>query len=122
MSLMDSGFGDMLTPDMADCTRMERSGEKTSLGPAERYSEGAGFRAYLRKDSSPEARVGERQTITEQYTVVVPANVTLMRDDVFRRDSDGLTFRCTSSTVDGAAPAMASLQIAKCTAERWEIP
>ncbi len=122
MSLMESGFGDMLTPAMTDCTRMVRSEEGTSLGPAEAYSAGKGFRAYLRKDTSPENRVAERQGMEEQYTVIVPAGVTLMRDEVFRREADGLTFRCTSSTVDGEAPAMASLQIAKCTAKRWDIP
>lgn len=122
MSMMDAPMGDMLTPMMVACTRMDRTTESTSLGPVERYAPGAAFRAFLRKDQSPEIRVAERQGMKEQYTVIVDKAEVLRRDDVFRRDSDGATFRCTSSTVDGEAPAMASLQIAKCGAERWDIP
>ena len=117
-----SAMGDILTGGMVACTRMDRTSETTSLGTIDHYSPGAGFEAYLRKDTSPEIRVAERQGIAEQYTVIVPASVVLRRDDVFRRDGDGLTFRCTSNTTDNAAPAMASLQIAKCGAERWDIP
>ena len=122
MSLLDNAFGDMLTPQMVDCVHMDRTTETTPLGPAERYSEGAAFKAYLRKDNSPEIRVAERQGMDEFYTVIVPSAVALRRDDVFRRVSDGATFRCTSSTTDGKAPDMASLQIAKCSAKRWDIP
>ena len=122
MSTLAGGIGDMLTPMMTACVRMDRSTEQTKLGPVERYTAGAGFMAYLRKDASPEIRVAERQGIREQYTVVVPKAEVLRRDDVFRRESDGLTFRCTSSTTDAEAPEMASLQIAKASCERWDIP
>lgn len=122
MSLMDAGFGDMLTPGMESCTMMDRTTAETALGLIDQYAPGAGFMAYLRKDTSPEIRVAERQGIAEQYTVIVPKSVTLRREDVFRRDASGETYKCTSNTRDGEAPDMASLQIAKCTAERWDIP
>lgn len=114
--------GGMLAAMMETCVRMVRSTEATPLGIVERYAPGAAFRAYLRKDASPGLRVAERPGIREQYTVIVPRAVALRCDDVFFRVSDGTTFRCTSNTADGEAPAMASAQIAACSAERWDIP
>lgn len=122
MSLVSAGFGDILTGGMVTCTRMDRTSEETPLGPIFHYSEGAKFQAYLKKDNSPEIRVAEQQGMNELYTVIVLKSTALTRDEVFKRDSDGLTFMCTSSTRDSEAPEMASLPIAKCGAKRWDIP
>ena len=96
------------------CTRLVR-GEAG-------YADGEGFEAALIKTASPEGFSGECQGVREGYTVVVKAGVTLQYGEAFRRESDGLIFRVTSNTRDGAAPAASSVGVAKCSAERWEAP
>ena len=96
------------------CTRLVR-GEAG-------YADGAGFEAALIKEASPEGFRGEQPGAREKYTVVVGAGVALDYGEVFRRESDGLTFRVTSGTRDGAAPAQSSVALARCSAERWEAP
>ena len=133
MSLMDNraampalaSLGSIMPEMMTDCVIMDRSTANRSdgqFGTVDVYQPGATFRAMLIKVNSPEVRVAERQGIREQFTVVVPTGVTIRHNDVFRRESDGLTFRATSSTKDGEAPGASTVQISKCTAERWDIP
>jgi len=115
-----------ILPDMfTACTMLDVVTDSASdgkFGSRAHYADGATFYAYLRKDTSPEALVAERNGPHEQYTVVVGAGVTLKHGDVFRRESDGATFRVNGATVDGAAPAASTIQIAKTTAERWDPP
>lgn len=92
------------------------------FGTIEHYRPGARFVAMLIKNASPEVQIAEAQGLRELYTIVVPAGVKLKKDDVVMRDADGLTFRLTSNTRDGAAPAMSTIPIAKATCERWDIP
>ena len=125
MSRTDNHLGTLMPGMMADCTRMDRRTIDRSdgqFGTVDAYEPGAAFRAMLIKVSAPEVRLAERQGLREQYTVVVPMGVALRHNDVFRRDSDGRTFRVTSSTTDGAAPEASTVKIAKCSAERWDIP
>lgn len=115
-------IGDM----MESCTLLyERSingGSDGQGGIDYTWEDGASFKAKLIKSGSPEVKIAERQGLKEQYTVVVPAGVTLRHQQVFRRDSDKATFRVTGSTIDNVAPEWSSVQIAKTTAERWEVP
>lgn len=85
------------------------------------WVDGAPFEAVLRKDSSPEAVVAQQQGMAETFTVIVDKSVRLDYHDVFRRVSDGAVFRTTSATQDSAAPARASIPIAKATCERWTL-
>lgn len=85
------------------------------------YVDGVTFRAALRKETSPEARVAEQQGVNEMFTIVVDAGTPLEYHDVIRRVSDGAVFRLTSNTRDSAAPGPSSVKIAKATAERWAI-
>ena len=59
---------------------------------------------------------------SEIYTVVTKKSFLLDYHDVFRRISDGQIFRVTGMAKDSEAPARSSVQIAKVTAERWELP
>lgn len=125
MSLLDGMNLSIMAKMMKPCRMMDKNTRDRPAGqftPEVYYTEGAGFVAMLIKDQSPEVRVAERQGIKEQYLVVVPRGVTLKHDDVFKRDADGLTFRCVSSTVDAEAPEDSTVPIAKCRAERWDIP
>jgi len=85
------------------------------------WTEGATFDATVIKDNSTEAVVGQQQGMNELFTVVVNKSIALDYHDVFRRLSDGQTFRLTSSTLDSAAPERSTVPIAKATCERWAL-
>lgn len=85
------------------------------------WTEGAAFDATIIKNSSNEAVVGQQQGMNELFTVVVDKSIALDYHDVFKRLSDGQTFRLTSSTLDSAAPERSTVPIAKATCERWAL-
>lgn len=85
------------------------------------WTEGAAFEATVIKDNSTEAIVGQQQGMNELFTVVVDKSIVLDYHDVFKRLSDGQTFRLTSSTLDSAAPERSTVPIAKATCERWAL-
>ena len=86
------------------------------------WTDGAEFDATIIKASSPTITVAEQQGINEQYNVIVPTGIPLDFHDVFRRVSDGATFRVTGYSRDSEAPKASTVQISKVTAERWVIP
>ena len=101
--------------------------DKTSLpdgmgGFSYAWTDGAEFDATIIKISSPAITVAEQQGVSEQYNVVVKSGVPLDFHDVFKRKSDGATFRVTGYSRDSEAPAASTVKIAKVTAERWVIP
>lgn len=118
-------ISDTILPGMMKrCTRLEKvdNGPDGQFGHRNTYQPGASFDALIRKDATPEAVEAEARTHKERYTVVVRKGVTLSYDEIIVRDADGLTLRLTSSTLDGEAPAVSTIPIAKATAERWEVP
>lgn len=92
------------------------------LGTTAVYVDGAVIKAFARKDSSMEAKLAEKQGVTEVYTVVVNKSVHLDYHDVIKRDSDQAIFRITSNITDEKAPDASTVPIAKVSAERWELP
>ena len=73
------------------------------------------------QDNTLAARVAEKQGVTEVYTVTTPTGVGLEFHDVFRRDSDGATFRATSNAIDSRPPEAATFAFEQVNAERWEL-
>jgi len=107
---------------MEDCTMLDKRTVSDGLGGfTTEWVEGADFTAAVVKDSTMEARVAEKQGVTELYTVTVDKGLSLQYHDVFRRESDGAVFRVTSNVVDSETPAVATFQIGQVTAERWEL-
>lgn len=107
---------------MEDCTMLDKRTVSDGLGGfTTEWVEGADFTAAVVKDSTMEARVAEKQGVTELYTVTVGKGLALQYHDVFRRQSDGAVFRVTSNVVDSETPAVATFQIGQVTAERWEL-
>lgn len=107
---------------MEDCTMLDKRTVSDGLGGfTTQWVDGAEFRAAVVKDSTMEARVAEKQGVTELYTVTVDKGLTLQYHDVFRRQSDGAIFRVTSNIVDSKTPSVATFQIGQVTAERWEL-
>ena len=108
---------------MEPCTLLNRVRQNDGYGGyTESWTDGATFSAPFIKNSSPEVTLAEMQGANEVFTVVVPQTFSLDYHDVFRRDSDGTTFRVTSYTRDTDPPARSTVKIAKVTAERWVIP
>ena len=86
------------------------------------WKDGAEFTAAIVKDTSTEARIAEKQGVTEIYTVTVYKGAKLAYHDVFRRVSDSATFRVTSNVTDSETPERATFQIGQVSAEKWVIP
>lgn len=115
MSLIDSM--------MEQCVMQNKTSVPDGLGGfTYQWTDGAPFEATIIKQASPTVIVAEQQGINEQYLVVVHTGIPLEFHDVFKRLSDGATFRVTGDVRDSQAPAESTVQIAKVTAERWVIP
>ena len=115
MSLIDEA--------MTKCTMLDKSTASDGQGGFTReWTDGASFDAAVIKDSSMQARIAEKQGVTELYTVTVQKGLSLDYHDVFRRESDQAIFRVTSNQDDKETPARATFQIGQVTAERWVLP
>lgn len=84
-----------------------------------KWQEGAEFQAAIVKDSSLEARVAEKDGLTNVYTVTTSPNAALDYHDVFKRVRDGQCFRVTSNGDDKRTPSVASFQFEQVSAEEW---
>lgn len=105
------------------CTMLDRRTVADGQGGyIQTWVDGAEFQASIVKDSSMQARVAEKQGVTEVYTVYVDSNVELDYHDVFRRESDGSVFRVTSNIQDKKTPARATFQVGFVNAEKWVLP
>lgn len=108
---------------MVRCTMMEKVRVPDGYGGNKtQYKAGAPFMAAIVKDKSLEARVAEKDGMKAVYTVTTPEGVGMEYHEVFRRDSDGATFRVTSDYKDSQPPKAAGFTFEQVTAERWEIP
>ena len=83
------------------------------------WQDGAEFDAAIVRDTSLQARVAEKDGLTNTYTVTTSPNAPLDFHDVFRRVSDGQVFRVTSNGDDKRTPAVASFQFEQVNAEEW---
>lgn len=108
---------------MTECRMMDRTTVPDGFGGfKDAYEPGATFQATIRKDSSTEALIAEKNGLSEIFTVVVSKRLRLRQNDVIRRESDKQIFRITSDTLDSEAPDASTVKITKCTAERWVLP
>lgn len=111
---------------MVDCVRRVCASESDGLlGHRNEWTDGAHFRAAIIKQTNQAAAAyqtaeAEQPALSELYTVVVPTGTALGFYDVFRRVSDGATFRALGDVRDTEAPIQSSVPIAKTVAERWE--
>ena len=86
------------------------------------WKEGAVFYAAITSSNSTEMKIAEAQGLKRVYDVTTDVNVVLDYHDVFKRVSDGATFRVTSDGEDKKTPQRASFSFSQVTAERWELP
>ena len=85
------------------------------------WEEGAPFDAAIYLENSLDAQLAEAQGVKGLYSVTVSRAVRLDYHDVFRRLSDGKTFRVTSKD-DKKAPASSGLDMRSVRAEEYELP
>lgn len=86
------------------------------------WTQGAKFVASITLDTSIEARVAEKQGVTNLYTINTSKKVMLEYHDVLRRLYDGKIFRVTSDGDDKFTPDSSTLDIRQVTAEEWSLP
>lgn len=84
------------------------------------WQEGAEFEAAIVKDTSLEARIAEKDGLTNTYTVTT-SNSALEFHDVFKRKSDGQVFRVTSNGDDKRTPSVASFEFEQVSAAEWSL-
>lgn len=109
----------MMTP----CVMVEKTRTPDGQGGFSTvWTDGPEFSASIVKDKTLSARVAEKQGVTDVYQVTTPSGVWLEFHEVFRRLSDGATFRATSNYTDSMPPANATFAFEQVFAERWELP
>lgn len=115
-------FGNLIDAFMTRCIEMKMNRTPDGLGGFKTsWTEGAEFDAAIVKNDSLAASVAEKQGVTEVYTVTTAAGVGLDYHEVFRRLSDGATFRVTTNSMDTKPPKVASFSFEQVKAERWEL-
>ena len=103
---------DMIVMDKTTETDEEFGGIITS------WKEGAHFKGNLVPKNSSEVRIAQQQGAKAIYTLVTDKKVSLTRDMVVRRASDGADFRITADSADMRVPSFSSILYAQCPAER----
>lgn len=113
----------LIDESMENCILLDHVSVPDAVGTFTRqWVDGAKFTAAITKNSTMEAKIAEKQGVTEVYIVTVYKGVKLEYHDVFRRELDGLTYRVTSNIKDKETPYRASFQIGQVSAERWDLP
>lgn len=113
----------LLTDSMEKCNLIDRTTVSDGLGGySSTWKEGAEFLAAIRKDSSIEARVAEKQGVTALYTITTKKAMNLQYHDIVQRASDKKIFRVTSDGDDVATPDMAGLNMRQVSAEEFVLP
>jgi hypothetical protein len=85
------------------------------------WEDGLQFEAAITNPNTIESRVAEKEGMTSTFTVTTDKNVPLDFHDVFRRESDGDTFRVTSDSKDVQTPDRMMVQFAQVSAEKWPL-
>ena len=84
------------------------------------WTEGVHFDAAFDFQASIEAKVAEAQGVTGLWNVYVKRTTRLEYHNVFKRVSDGATFRVTSKD-DKATPNSAGLKLRLISAEEYDL-
>lgn len=104
------------------CTLLEKTRVPDGEGGwAVEWRDGMQFEAAITNPNTVQSRVAEREGMTSTFTVTTERNMGLDFHDVFRRDTDGDTFRVTSDSQDVQTPDRASFQFSQVAAEKWPL-
>lgn len=86
------------------------------------WTEGAEFTAVMTQPNSGTAEIAQAITESKTYKIVTGTNITLNKDDYFKRIRDGKTFKVLNGNTDRLAPDDSELQMRVTTAEKVELP
>lgn len=115
MSLLDNA--------MEKCTLLKiETVDDIDGGYKQNVSDDIQFDAAIVFATASEKEKGEKTENVSLYTVTTRKNKPLYYHDVFRRDSDGKTFRVTSNGDDKKTPDSAFLDMQQVSAEEWSVP
>lgn len=107
---------------MEDCTMVDKKSVPDGVGSFKpQWVDGATFKAAIVKNNSLQAKVAEKQGVTEVYQITVPKGTPLEFHDIIKRNSDGLILRVTSNIKDSETPKTATFSFGQVSAERWEL-
>ena len=107
---------------MTDCVMMDKTSVSDGIGGfVHEWAEGAAFQAAVVKDNTMQAKVAEKEGVTEVYTVTFAKSLPMEFHDLFKRLEDGAIFRVTSNVTDSKTPKVATFQFGQVSAERWEL-
>lgn len=105
---------------MTGCTMLDKTTTSDGLGGfVTKWVDGAKFKAAITNKQTGLSEIAKAISAKESFTVLVYKGTPLALNDVFRRDSDGATFKVTSNIKDSETPKVASFQFGQVTAERW---
>lgn len=105
---------------MTDCVMLDKASVPDGIGGfVHEWRDGAAFQAAIVKDNTMEAKIAEKDGLTELYTVTFDKALPLEYHDAFKRVEDGAVFRVTSNVTDSKTPKVASFQFGQVSAERW---
>lgn len=113
MSLLDEA--------MEDCVMLDKTTVPDGYGGViPTYVEGAQFKAAVVFDGSTQAKIAAVQGVKSLYTVITQKSMSFDFHDVFKRLSDGKTFRITSDGNDNKTPKSAELDMRSTSAEEYK--
>jgi hypothetical protein len=119
---MEEDIMNLIDEQMEACQVIDKTSVPDGQGGFDYvWKAGAEFQAAITKDSSLQARVAEKQGVTEIYTITVKRGTILNVNDVVKRLSDNTTYRVTSNIKDDETPDRATFQYGQVTAEKWVI-
>lgn len=86
------------------------------------WVDGAAFTAVMTQPQSGTAEIAQAITESKTYKIVTGTNITLNKDDHFRRVRDGKTFQILNGNTDRLAPDDSELQMRVTTAKEVVLP
>lgn len=106
----------------AECQKIDRTSVPDgSGGQTDTWTNGVMFHAAIALDNSTEEKTALADGTANNYTVVTPRSFVLKFHDVFKRLSDGKTFRVITDGTDKHTPSSAYLDMSVVTAEEWKV-
>lgn len=112
----------LLSESYEACTILDKTTRADGYGGVVTdWTDGAEIQASVVLDDSIEAVKAQAAGAKNLYTVTTSRTVVLMFHDVFRRESDGKTFRVTSDGTDKKTPTSAGLDMRQVRAEEWSV-
>lgn len=112
----------LLEESMETCYMLDKITTKDGYGGFNvEWVPGAEFKAAVVLDNSINAQIAMSDGVTGVYTVTTNKMINLQFHDVFKRISDGKTFRVKTDGDDKKTPNSATLNMRVVRAEEWSV-